>query len=461
MRTIPLVLVASMSADSTNTDAWPWGEKPPPESVRRQQIKSRHFRGDTYPPSTFPGGPIPTSYVRFSGIGPPPNEVGRPGDIYVDNSPESLGLYGRHQLKWLIWPGPGLLFRHPTLDDRYLWCSEQQIAWYPGKFVVDDAKARSTQTKIDMIQQALKSEAECDSPRTEGDEENQQSTDMLENAGEEDNRSGKRASSDRTACDDSGRPKRIKFRHERSTNVEEPSCRQEEEVEDSGSSECSSEATDIGSKVCNLQKEALMVQEQRGWWLHTIAKMCQRCPQVEARVGNLENEKRTFEAIIRALEERCAKEEQERHRLAALCAKLMAEKGGGDDREKAAAENRNLEALHKQLNGEIERLGQNITALRRKVWEDEQQRLELQNMNARQEQRIAALLEENKNIKSRQQSTPRDADVGVTSSGGTRSVPESILNFVPGKIGQTLHAHMESRESQESSTFLANLTFWG
>ena len=458
MRTIPLVLLASMSAASTNTAPWPWGEKPLPESVRRQQIKFCYFRADTYPPSTFPGGPIPTTYLRFSGIGPPPNEVGRPGDIYVDSSPESLALYGRGQLSWLIWPGPGLLFRHPTLDDRYLWCSEQRIAWYPGKFVVDDAKARSGQTKIDMIQQALKSEAECDGPGTEGDEDNQQSTGTPENVGEEENRSTKRASSDRTACDDSGRPKRKRFRYERSTNIEEPPCRQEE-VEDSGSSECSSEVTDIESKERNVQKEALMVQEQRGWWLHALAKMCQRCPQVEARVENLENEKRTFEAIIRGLEGRCANAEQEKHRLETLCAKIMAEKRDGDDSEKTAAENQNLKALHDQLNDEIERLGQNITALRRKVWEDEQQRLELQSTNMRQEQRIAALLEENENIKSRQQNMPRDANVGVTSSG--ESIPEKILNFVPGKIGQTLHAHIESRESQESSIVLANLTFWG
>jgi DNA repair exonuclease SbcCD ATPase subunit len=166
----------------------------------------------------------------------------------------------------------------------------------------------------------------------------------------------------------------------------------------------------------------------------------------------LENEKKMLEATIRIFEERCREEGQERRRLAELCAKFKAEGRDRNDGDKVVAENRNLEALHETLNSEIERLGQNISALKRKVREDEQRRLDLQNKNTRQEQQIAVLLGENERIKSLQESAPRETN-SVTPASGTPNIPEVVLSCLPGKLGQTLGTHIESREFQNTPNF--------
>jgi hypothetical protein len=304
-----------------------------------------------------------------------------------------------------------------------------------------------------MIQQALKSEAEGGVLRMEANTESQQPRNKPDEVMEEEDRGGKRASSDRTASDDSDeRPKRIKVRHDGSTTVEETSRRQEEEAEESDSSDNSLTEADNELRQHNIQMESLIVNQQREWWLHAIADMCKRCSGANAHASVLENEKKMLEATIRIFEERCREEGQERRRLAELCAKFKAEGRDRNDGDKVAAENRNLEALHETLNSEIERLGQNISALKRKVREDEQRRLDLQNKNTRQEQQIAVLLGENERIKSLQESAPRETN-SVTPASGMPNIPEVVLSCLPGKLGQTLGTHIESREFQNTPNF--------
>src|SRR5882762_6426239 len=277
-----------MSATSSNAAYWPWGNVPTPESVHQQKITSQLFRGDTFPPAILPTAPITTSYCRLSGLGPPPSDIGRPGDIYLDKSPKSFALYGRDQMEWSIWPGPQSLFKHPTIHDRCLWCSVERIAWYPGKYVVDDARMRSRQSASDMIREALRNESKgCASgvTGTEAYRENRRRRRRSEK--EVENGGGKRPSSDLTASDDSERVKRLKVRHE-NASAGEVSYREEgEETEESDHLEYLLE-DDYSEELQwhNIQNERAN-DEQPGWWRDAVAQLCKRCPEVDAQVSML------------------------------------------------------------------------------------------------------------------------------------------------------------------------------
>jgi hypothetical protein len=388
-------------------------------------------------------------------MGPPPHEIGKPGDIYVDNSSELPALYGRDQIRWVVWPGPELFFRHPTLEDRFLWCSEERIAWYPGKFVVDDAKARSGQTKSEMIQRALKSEADGLSILgTVNDAENRRSRKRAEKVRDEENKTDKRTSSDGMASEDTERAKRQKVHHDADHNAQAASCRQagkegETETNDSDISECLSETSDDEERQRSLQKEAALVDEQRGWWLDAVAQLCGRCSLAEARASTSESEKRLLEATIRVFEGRLMNEERERHRLSKLCENTEGRKDS--DSEKVAAENRSLQCLLETSREEIETLGQKISALTRKISDDEKERLELQEKNTRLEQELTLLLEENEKLKTIQDTRreSRSADSSVTLETQTSTMPKIVLSCLPGHVGQTLAVHLESRESHD------------
>ena len=73
-------------------------------------------------------------YHEWRGQGSPPNDVGYPGDVYINMTPGKYSLYGRTNKGWVIWNGlcyeKWQLVPHPHLDDRYLFCSETDIKWY-------------------------------------------------------------------------------------------------------------------------------------------------------------------------------------------------------------------------------------------------------------------------------------------------------------------------------------------
>ena len=470
------LFVTVMSTTASKPVAWPWGGNVPlSECVQQQQINARLLHGHTYPPCTQLGAPITTSYIRFSGLGPPSDEIGRLGDIYVDHSSESPALYG-HLVGWSVWPGPKVLFRHPTLDDRYLWCSEGRIAWYPGKFVVDDGRARSEQSKVQMIQQALKSEAECDPLGVAIETENQRPRTRLDNVIEDNSRPGKRTSPDREVSDGSERTKRRKIRHE---NVDTGETSRRQDDEDAGESDALvflSDGPGGGEEQRDLQTQLSAVNVRPEWWAHAVARLCTRCSDAEVRASGLE-------ATIRTVQGCCMKEEQERRRLEDICEELRTKLK--NDSDKVASENRNIEALHKK---EIERFRQNAATLTKKIEEDEQElqmlreniaaltkkggddekeigrqgkhiavlmkkeredekeRLELQGIIEHQEQQMKTLLGENVQMKS-----IRDAastDTAITPVDRTSRVSATVLSGLPGKQGQTLLAHIESCKSQ-------------
>jgi hypothetical protein len=70
---------------------------------------------------------------EFRGIGVPPEEIGRPGDIFWDVTSPYI-LYFRGAQTWQAWnpgasSGSQLLAEHPCLRDRYLWISGSGLTW--------------------------------------------------------------------------------------------------------------------------------------------------------------------------------------------------------------------------------------------------------------------------------------------------------------------------------------------
>ena len=70
-------------------------------------------------------------FSEYRGLGSPGSNLGQPGDIYIDITPELHALYARYPERWMLWPGPNdvtNLLRHPLHTDRCLWC-HTTIGW--------------------------------------------------------------------------------------------------------------------------------------------------------------------------------------------------------------------------------------------------------------------------------------------------------------------------------------------
>ena len=98
----------------------------------------RHFTVKTLPES-FPyevirDNGLQVHYFEFRGQGPPPADLGHPGDVWLNVRPGELSLYARTLTEWVIWPGPRKakkqMFEHPLVPGRYLWCTRKHVLWY-------------------------------------------------------------------------------------------------------------------------------------------------------------------------------------------------------------------------------------------------------------------------------------------------------------------------------------------
>jgi hypothetical protein len=98
----------------------------------------RHFTVKTlpesYPYEVIRDNGLQIHYFEFRGQGPPPADLGFPGDVWLNVRPGELSLYARTLTEWVIWPGPRKakkqMFEHPLVPGRYLWCTRKHVLWY-------------------------------------------------------------------------------------------------------------------------------------------------------------------------------------------------------------------------------------------------------------------------------------------------------------------------------------------
>lgn len=79
-------------------------------------------------------------YIQYRGYGSPSLSTGRPGDMFIDMSPNAYRLFIRYE-EWREWLGvyrsavpvsdkPSFQFNHPKDGTRTIWCSTTDILWY-------------------------------------------------------------------------------------------------------------------------------------------------------------------------------------------------------------------------------------------------------------------------------------------------------------------------------------------
>ncbi|KAJ7166081.1 hypothetical protein C8R46DRAFT_1275727 [Mycena filopes] len=85
-------------------------------------------KGDTYEYT-----PVP--YFEFRALGAPPPDVGTPGDVYIDTTPNAQALYTKSEEDWSRWPGPASpeTPAHPHFAD----CNSARFVWFHPKLGVE------------------------------------------------------------------------------------------------------------------------------------------------------------------------------------------------------------------------------------------------------------------------------------------------------------------------------------
>ncbi|KZP03412.1 hypothetical protein FIBSPDRAFT_1055307 [Athelia psychrophila] len=142
---------------SPSTASWPRIQQPIPIEYASQHIRCELIH---YQMSTSLAASKLVNYYGFTGIGSPPLGLGEPGDLYVDENPDTMELYARDaNFEWRAWSGPHSLHTHPNSEDWCLWASASGFAWFSPKFVRDDGapSGRGGMDRRAMIAQALTS----------------------------------------------------------------------------------------------------------------------------------------------------------------------------------------------------------------------------------------------------------------------------------------------------------------
>lgn len=81
-----------------------------------------------------------TQYIVYHGLGHPSIDLGRPGDMFVDVTPNTYRVFVRYE-SWREWPGiydgfgttshPLVRdFTHPQDNTRVVWCTQSEVMWY-------------------------------------------------------------------------------------------------------------------------------------------------------------------------------------------------------------------------------------------------------------------------------------------------------------------------------------------
>jgi hypothetical protein len=142
----------------------PWVDNPPPTSHIQPGVThelktfpvSMWYFPTHYPYRTHGRIRGPETQTRtvpfylFVGIGPPPKDIGYPGDIYRDKTVRDYALYARFVNIWVPWTGRPTaddtihehsnLLHHPYLTAHFLWCTENGITWMWCEDILKDAE---------------------------------------------------------------------------------------------------------------------------------------------------------------------------------------------------------------------------------------------------------------------------------------------------------------------------------
>lgn len=103
-------------------------------------------------------------YLVFDGQGPPPDDIGDPGDIYFDFVHSDivnfgkLVLYARMERCWKLWPGKDLtnLLQHPHLPTYFLWQKKRAFGWTYATKIKGWAKFAAEKAKRERAEAAAK-----------------------------------------------------------------------------------------------------------------------------------------------------------------------------------------------------------------------------------------------------------------------------------------------------------------
>jgi hypothetical protein len=104
-----------------------------PGTSRVISVHKREFPVDASNSSTI-------QYTQYRGTGVPLLDLGEPGDLFIDMTPETYRIFVRYQF-WREWPGiseetgtsnelPDSRFTHPEDPTRIVWCTPADVMWY-------------------------------------------------------------------------------------------------------------------------------------------------------------------------------------------------------------------------------------------------------------------------------------------------------------------------------------------
>jgi hypothetical protein len=147
----------------------PWLDNSRPKPHNRPdvffQLKSFYVK---FLPLQYPYRPCPLSstgqkihYFLLSGSGPPPGDIGYPGDIYRDMTTQVYDLYACLRDGWVPWTGISAsdsssvearrLLAHPNFPRHYLWCEGLNITWVAHKRLCQDANKRGVDLSVSFL----------------------------------------------------------------------------------------------------------------------------------------------------------------------------------------------------------------------------------------------------------------------------------------------------------------------
>lgn len=111
----------------------------------------------TSPSNGGQGNACSIHFVEFRCASAPPSDIGHPGDVWIDLTPDRLGLYAKSAADWRKWPGllvqNDLLVVHPHVPSRILWCTKHRVTWLERKFILSDLAAQRAEFSNDEAAQ--------------------------------------------------------------------------------------------------------------------------------------------------------------------------------------------------------------------------------------------------------------------------------------------------------------------